>query len=36
MVITRVRPTLLGGTFEEFSLACRTCGDTTKIRIERR
>jgi DNA-directed RNA polymerase subunit M/transcription elongation factor TFIIS len=35
MVITRVRPILFGGTFEELSLGCRTCGHTTKIRIER-
>jgi RNase P subunit RPR2 len=35
MVITRITPVLFGGAFEELSLACNTCGHTTKIRIER-
>jgi DNA-directed RNA polymerase subunit M/transcription elongation factor TFIIS len=35
MVITRITPVLFGGAFEELSLACKTCGHATKIRIER-
>jgi RNase P subunit RPR2 len=35
MGITRITPILFGGAFEELSLACKKCGLTKKIRIER-
>jgi hypothetical protein len=36
MVITRITPILFGGAFEYLSLACKTCGLTKKLRVERR
>jgi C4-type Zn-finger protein len=35
MVITRITPILFGGKFEDLTLACRACGFTKKLRIER-
>jgi transcription elongation factor Elf1 len=36
MVITRITPILFAGAFEYLSLACKTCGLTKKLRVERR
>jgi hypothetical protein len=35
MAITRVKPLLFGRGFEDLTLACKACGFTTHIRIER-
>jgi transcription elongation factor Elf1 len=35
MVITRITPILFGGKFEDLALACKTCGFTKQLRIER-
>jgi C4-type Zn-finger protein len=35
MVITRITPVLFGGAFEDLSLACKKCGFTKKLRVER-
>jgi hypothetical protein len=35
MVITRITPILFGGAHEDLSLACKTCGLTKTLRIER-
>ncbi len=35
MVIIRITPILFGGAFEDLSLACKTCGLTKTLRIER-
>jgi predicted RNA-binding Zn-ribbon protein involved in translation (DUF1610 family) len=35
MAITRVKPLLFGGRFEDLTLACKACGFTKDIRIER-
>ena len=35
MVITRVKPLLFGRKFEDLTLACKACGFTKDIRIER-
>jgi hypothetical protein len=35
MVVARVKPLLVGGTFEDLTLACKACGFTKDIRIER-
>ena len=35
MAITRVKPLLFGRRFEDLTLACKACGFTKHIRIER-
>jgi C4-type Zn-finger protein len=35
MGVTRVKPLLFGGKFEELTLACKGCGFTRGITIER-
>jgi hypothetical protein len=35
MVIVRIKPILFGGSLEELSLACTSCGLTKKIKIKR-
>lgn len=35
MVIVRIKPILFGGSLEELSLACTSCGLTKKINIKR-
>jgi len=35
MVITRITPILFGGAFKALSLACKKCGFTKKLRVER-
>jgi hypothetical protein len=35
MVVARVKPLLFGGKFEDLTLACKGCGFTKDIRIER-
>lgn len=35
MVVARVKPLLFGGKFEDLTLACKACGFTKDIRIER-
>jgi hypothetical protein len=35
MAITRVKPLLFGRGFEDLTLACKACGFTKDIRIER-
>jgi len=35
MVIVRIKPVLFGGSMEELSLACTSCGLTKKIKIRR-
>jgi transcription elongation factor Elf1 len=35
MAITRVKPLLFGRRFEDLTLACKACGVTKDIRIER-
>ncbi len=35
MVIIRITPILFEGAFEDLSLACKTCGLTKTLRIER-
>jgi predicted RNA-binding Zn-ribbon protein involved in translation (DUF1610 family) len=35
MIVTRVKPLLFGGKFEDLTLVCDACGFTKEIRIER-
>jgi hypothetical protein len=35
MIVARVKPLLFGGKFEDLTLACKACGITKDIRIER-
>jgi C4-type Zn-finger protein len=35
MVIIRVTPILFGGEFEDLTLACKKCGYTKELRINR-
>jgi len=35
MIVARVKPLLFGGKFEDLTLACKACGFTKDIRIER-